>query len=142
MRFLCDAMLGKLARWLRIIGYDTELATNEGDSSLEARARLEGRILLTLDKSVKGLHLPSQNLDDQLVFLARELGMEIPSEPIPLRCPKCNGELEPTSVGLPNYVDKGWKCKRCGQLYWEGSHWMRMRSFLKRVRDKISSQPT
>ena len=132
-------MLGKLARWLRILGYDTELASREKDSELIVRARMEGRILLTRDKSIQGIHLPD-GLEDQLVFLAKNLGMKIPSEPQPRYCPACNGELEPIQGGLPEGVDHGWKCRKCGKLYWEGSHWRRMRTFLARVRSRVENE--
>ena len=74
MKFLCDAMLGRLARWLRITGYDTELATTEADTDLVERADREGRILLTRDKSVSGVHVPS-GLANQLIFLALNFGL-------------------------------------------------------------------
>ncbi len=131
-------MLGKLARWLRILGYDTELASREKDSELMVRARTEGRILLTRDKSIQGIHLPDR-LEDQLVFLAK-LGLTIPPEPRPRRCPVCNGELEPIQAGLPEGVDHGWKCRKCGKLYWEGSHWRRMKAFLARVRSRVENE--
>ncbi len=139
MKFLCDAMLGKLARWLRIMGYDTVLATTQSDSELLWIANSEDRILLTRDASIPGVHVPEE-LFDQLVFLAREVGLEIPVEPRPKRCPVCNGELVPTKEGLPEGVNHGWKCTKCGKLYWEGSHWKRMRQFLTRVKKEVESE--
>lgn len=130
-------MLGKLARWLRIIGYDTILADKQKDSELVRLAKSEDRVLLTLDKSVPGVHLPSSDLEDQLVFLAKELGIEIPGEPVPLFCPECNGRLKETKDKLPKYVNKGWICTSCGKVYWEGSHWRRIRGFLSRVRRRL-----
>ncbi len=135
-------MLGKLARWLRIIGYDTILATNEKDSELKRIAKEENRIVLTRDASITGsnvVHVP-EDLEDQLVFLAKTLGLEIPEGPVPRFCPVCNGKLIPTNSGLPPGIEKGWKCQKCGKVYWGGSHWKRMRVFLARVRSKIENQ--
>ncbi len=138
MKFLCDAMLGKLARWLRIMGYDTELATTEADADLVERADREDRVLLTRDKYVNGVHVP-EGLVDQLVFLALNFGLEIPIEPVPTRCPVCNGELVRTSEGLPDGVSSGWVCTSCGKKYWAGSHWVRMKKFLLRVRNRVEN---
>ncbi len=139
MKFLCDAMLGKLARWLRIMGYDTLLATNEPDKEIVRKASVDGRIVLTLDSSMRGqnvLQLP-HGLEDQIAFLAR-YGLYVPEEPVPKHCPVCNGKLVPTTSGLPPGVSRGWVCEDCGKVYWEGSHWKRMREFLRRIRERVS----
>ncbi len=141
MKFICDAMLGKLAKWLRIMGYDTELAGRVSDAELVRIAKAEKRLILTRDKGIKdnAVYMP-ESIEDQLVKLARMGLITIPDEPVPRRCSVCNGELEPITTGLPYGIKSGWKCKKCGKVYWAGSHWKRIRVFLKRIRQRIESE--
>jgi len=137
--FMCDAMLGKLARWLRLLGFDVELAGDgEGDKAIAARARAEGRILVTRDSDIHGdgvVLLKGTELAGQLRELVEATGIELPSTPSPGKCTLCNGELEPTEEGLPEGVSEGWRCVDCRHLFWVGSHWKKIGEFLSRAKE-------
>lgn len=133
-RFYCDAMLGKLARWLRMLGYDTVFAADTLTDA-EIIARIGGRILLTRDKELSqhGLRIESGDHFEQVCQLVREL--ELSTTLAAERCSVCNGLLEEAEGPLPHGITKGWLCTRCGQPYWLGSHWDEMQVFVTRVRE-------
>lgn len=144
-RFLADEMLGSLARWLRIMGYDTTYARDVTDGEVLSRARMEGRFILTRDHQLaerageQGLLVESDALEDQLVQVSRELGLS--SEVGFTRCSICNGALrdatpEEGSRAPPRVRDSQERlfiCLECGQLYWKGSHWSKIVERLERV---------
>jgi uncharacterized protein with PIN domain len=148
-RFIADAMLGKLARWMRVLGYDT-LYVQEGDDHLiAALARAEGRILLTRDaeltrrKGLTAIHIRSQILQTQLNQVIRAVGA--PSVDSPSRCMNCNGAMHPLTVEqakplVPPYVAKTQQtfqqCANCGQVYWQGTHWQHIRAVRNAILNK------
>jgi uncharacterized protein with PIN domain len=145
-RLFVDAMLGRLARWLRLMGYDTAYWREGSDSAFIQQARAEGRWIVTRDRQLAGrrgilaLRITSESLDGQISearALLRDIALRKP-EPFS-RCPECNGELEVLSVEaardlVPPYV---WhtqstfrRCPGCGRVYWKGTHWPGMQSRL------------
>jgi len=140
--FIADAMLGRLARWLRMGGYDTLYDESLDDNELVRLARLTGRVLLTRDhelaarRGVRALLVNAESVQEQLAEVLRAFppsGSEIP------RCPKCNSEL----VGVTKYEVEGmvpvyvWvnchefrHCTGCGSVFWPGTHWERIRRAL------------
>jgi len=155
MRFLTDAMLGRLAEWLRILGYDT-LSANDlpfpDDDYLLDIAETEERVILTRDKElykransegIRAIYVEPQRLEEQLAFLARSGLISLDSVPSTERCPRCNGILKrvpkeavkgQVPVAVYQLHDEFWVCMSCGQIYWQGSHWKRMEDFIKRVK--------
>ncbi len=134
--FLADRMLGKLARWLRLMGYDTEYADDLDDRSIAKIAVDEGRILLTRDKALhsrKGImsvYVDAVKLEDQLHIVAAACGLEF--DEYRMRCSLCNGIISvvpPERVS--NRIDGSilsrhsyfYICSSCGKIYWRGSHW-------------------
>ena len=128
-------MLGRLAKWLRLLGYDTAYANNAMDHELARRARVEGRVLLTRDKELsnrrglKTLFVQSQQLEQQVQEVRDALGE--PPDPSLSRCSICNVVLEDAAAEdvadrVPPYVLKTHsqfrRCPRCGRVYWSGSH--------------------
>lgn len=131
-----DVMLGKLATYLRMCGYDTAYALELGmerDDELLEFAEDSGRVLVTRDRALAvaagdAVLLTALDIDDQLAEFAAagfELRLGTPS-----RCSRCNGRLEreseraSTPVGVPDSaVEPVWVCGACGQYYWRGSHW-------------------
>jgi uncharacterized protein with PIN domain len=146
IRFLVDSMLGTLAKWLRILGFDTAYHAHLDDDEIVRLARAEGRVLLTRDtglsrrKGLRCLLVESSLLEEQLsqVLQAFDLDSTAPFS----RCPVCNILLEDVSKHeargqVPPYVfqtqDAFRLCPECGRFYWRGTHWQKM---LQRV-DKL-----
>jgi uncharacterized protein len=149
MRFIADAMLGTLAKWLRILGYDTHFDTTLDDHQLVRLARAEGRVLLTRDRQlahrrgVRTLKIDSQQLDEQIQQVLDDLDLE-PERSFSL-CPVCNEPLQPISPEearkrVPAYVaqtqDSFRICGRCQRVYWRGTHWQQMDRHLSRLRPR------
>ena len=137
MRFVVDAMFGTLAKWLRILGFDTIFARDLADSEIMALADREDRILITRDKELAGrsdnsLFLNSDVLDEQI---AQVLERYPADEGRTLtRCLECNGLLVPVEKAevrnVPDAVlereDEFSKCPNCGRFYWPATHWENM----------------
>lgn len=131
---LLDVMLGKLARVLRMCGYDAAYALDRGtedDARLREMARREGRTLLTRDRDLAAsagdaVLLRTRDVGDQLKELdAKGFALSLPDEPS--RCATCNGPLVEAEGPYPEHVpddaERVWRCTACGQHYWKGSHW-------------------
>lgn len=143
-RLLLDTMLGKLAVYLRMCGYDAAYAGDrdlEADGALRRLAEDEGRVLLSRDADLvaplaTGLLLSEREPADQLDEL-RAAGFELALPEVPARCGRCNGVLEPVPADAdrPDYAPPPeefdcWRCVDCGQHFWMGSHWDRVSSLL------------
>jgi uncharacterized protein with PIN domain len=149
-RFACDAMLGSLARWLRAAGYDAFWQIDIDDWDLVRRALREGRVLLSSDTGIFKIgivrdgevagRLVPHGLSKlgQLEWVLRELQLPL-REP---RCMACGGPLHPITreeaAGRVPEKTFGWldryeECERCGQLFWQGTHWRRIEEQLQRA---------
>ena len=132
-----DAMLGKLATYLRMCGYDAAYALDrdaEADADLLALAETEGRRLVTRDAELAGKRadavlLTEREVDDQLRELVAA-GFELELSEEPVRCGTCNAPVEPVdrTEPTPEYAPDPaetavWRCRDCGQHFWKGSHW-------------------
>lgn len=141
--FLLDAMLGSLARWLRIMGYDSVYLKDERDDTL--LAVLGERYLLTRDRQlaeragVRGFYVESDDLDRQMSAVTGRFGLRFDLERT--RCTACNGILEKVPKDLVrNEVPEGtwrehqefWRCGGCGKVYWQGAHWKNIRGRMER----------
>lgn len=148
-------MLGSLARWLRLMGYDTRYERDGTDTEILKRAMLGGRFLLTRDKKLaerardRGLYIEDRDQDDQIrqVVLAFDLVFDESLS----RCTVCNGELMPigreeASQGVPDGAlrsnEQFFRCRSCGKYYWKGSHWNNIRKKMEAltVPDQESSR--
>jgi uncharacterized protein with PIN domain len=137
MRFIADAMLGRLAKWLRIIGFDVLYYPDIEDRQMIRIALQEGRTILTRDSGLlknKGarnaIFIASDDVQSQLRELRGKLCFE---EARPLgRCAVCNGILsvvdrrDEVREAVPDFiyhnVDTFLCCRGCGKVYWPGSH--------------------
>lgn len=145
-RFLADAMLGRLARWLRVAGCDAlQLPTATPDHELVARANAEGRVLLTRDRHlVRELRprLVQEIVHDvpleQLREVVERWRLRRPEE-LMTRCLLCNTELLAVApaeaatlvpVGARDLPGPVRRCAGCGRVYWRGSHVRRMEGAL------------
>ena len=138
MKLLCDHMLGSLARWLRLMGYDTGYPKPGPDRELVERVRREARILLTRDKQLAArvpgaVQVRSDELEEQIREVAAVLNLRL-VDPLS-RCSLCNEVLVPAPLeDLKDSVPEGvrsrhhefWRCLSCHRVYWQGSHWDKM----------------
>ncbi len=133
-KFVADHMLGSLARWLRMMGYDTVYDKSLDDLAIAELARAESRFILTRDRELAkepgALMVESDDLDSQLRSTAEKYGLKYHEDMI--RCSTCNGDLvelpkeqakDSVPEGAMSHNEKFWKCSRCGKVYWKGTHW-------------------
>lgn len=154
-RFVVDVMLGRLAKWLRIVGYDSLYRNDYDDDHLAHLARSQERCLLTRDsrltlrKSLRGhcLLIESVNLWEQLRQTIADLHLEIRDEQILSRCTLCNSLLlvapaDRVSNRVPAYVRNNRRtfriCPSCGRVYWRGTH----RRQIVSVLDRLTANPS
>jgi len=132
VKLIADALLGRLARWLRLLGFDTLYYPDIEDMALLKKARGEGRLILTRDGGFMGksgcLFIRSEDVAEQLAQVLAELSLEPTGQP---RCARCNGALRDVPRQevrdlVPEHVylsQAGFqRCYDCGNVYWEGSH--------------------
>ncbi len=145
-RFLADAHLGRLAGYLRMLGFDTLYPVPGEDREVVDRALQEGRIILTRDRALlmhrrvtHGCYVRPTTPRLQLAYLLQRLDLCRLIRPFS-RCIRCNGVLEPVAKAavvaqLPPAVgatrQRFWRCRDCGRVYWRGSHYRRMRDFVQ-----------
>ena len=147
MKYVADAMLGRLAKWLRILGYDTVYFPQVEDRDLVRIARSEERLLLTRDRELtrrrglRSLLIESDRLDEQVGQLLRDLDLSVDWSVS--RCARCNTVLR--SIGkeevrsrVPPYVVREHQqfslCPRCDKVYWKGTHWQKMQRRIEKIR--------
>lgn len=146
-RLLLDVMLGKLAVYLRICGYDSAYAGDRGiedDDEIVALAVEEERTLLTRDvklaeRADEAILLTQLEVEDQLAEL-HEAGFDLVAADEPSNCGRCNGDLIPADpdAETPAYAPEPsefacWRCRSCGQLFWKGTHYERMKETLETI---------
>ncbi len=151
-RFVADAMLKKLARWMRIFGVEVDYLDKEDNEILKFLAGHSDSILLTqdvqLNERAKGRKLKSflvprdVSTEEQIAAVFREFGLSLSDFPSKTVCPACNGKLltvggkEVEGKVLPAVLarhTKFWLCARCGKAYWEGTHWRKINEAAERV---------
>lgn len=149
-RLIADAMLGALARWLRVLGVDTAYDPSLDDPELAERAVAEDRLLLTRDRrlverrALAGRHLliASEVVDEQVRQVLAALALEPTADDLFTRCLRCNAPLEPIDAAsarrhVPPFVartqERFRRCPACRRLYWRGTHARRMRRRLERM---------
>ena len=136
-RFACDRSLGRLAKWLRILGYDTLFGQYVSDAGLAGYAK-QGRIVATRTVSVfkkvpreARVWIADNDPKDQLGCLAVKLGLVWSPELVFSRCVLCNLPVEPVdkdkiSGHVPDYIlgtrASFSSCPRCKRIYWPGTH--------------------
>jgi hypothetical protein len=145
-------MLGTLAKWLRILGYDALFDPDIVDHQLVRLARAEDRLILTRDRElarrrgVRVLLIAGEHLDDQIQQVLADLDLE-PDRSFS-RCPVCNEPLlvidrETARSRVPAYVartqDTFRSCPVCLRVYWRGTHWQRINEQLTRLQSKNAS---
>jgi hypothetical protein len=151
-KFITDVNVGKLGKWLRLMGYDT-LFFDEHDDGLMVKAAIaQGRIVLTKDSEfmkrraistgkVKAVLISSDRPEQQLSTIISTLKLTDEYRPF-TRCLECNAELvsrdrRDVKGSVPARVyekhDQYMQCPSCGRIYWRGTHWQAMSGKLSRL---------
>lgn len=150
MKFICDDNLGKLAKWLRTLGYDTLFSLDIEDTELVSRALKEDRIILSRDTELKRFRLAEKNLLllssnqplEQLKEVLKKYKLKPEEKNHFTRCIVCNTVLvsitkKEVENKVPPFVLKTQEnfvyCSRCDKLYWAGTH-------VKNLKKKITEE--
>jgi uncharacterized protein with PIN domain len=158
VKFVVDGMLGKLSRWLRMMGHDVEYSAWLSDDRLMAIAKNEGRVLLTKDlelyqrcvsRGIDSFYVEGKNEAARLAELAERFQFPLTLNLASSRCPKCNTPLRSVSkeaiaekVEPKTYAhyDEFLQCPNCGQVYWQGAHWDKIRATLQEASKILEKQ--
>ncbi len=152
VRFIVDQNVGKLSKWLRMMGYDTLFFTDEDDWLMVRAALAENRVILTRDTQVmsrgvvsrgriKAILIQSEEPEEQIRQVAATLDLDYQSESFTI-CLECNQPLEKKSRQqvegrVPAYVfqtqEQYMECPACHRIYWRGTHWLAMTERLKQI---------
>lgn len=149
MEFIADSMLGRLAKWLRILGYDVIYKNNFTKEEILKLAEDTSRTVLTRNRELisnkklkKFLFIESDFLFEQLRQVIKELNLKLQEENFFTRCSICNQEIEnidkeEVKDKVPEYVYNTQKefgiCKTCQKIYWKATHYQRM---LERIKEE------
>jgi len=155
MLFLVDAMLGNIAKKLRLLGFDSEYVSDIDDSKLIETAKNENRTIISRDRNlidrakkneISSVYITKENEIEQFQEILETTDLqfdEISGDSA--RCTKCNS---PTSQinkleienkipqGVLEFQDKFWKCDGCDQIYWEGTHIKNLQEFVHKIKLK------
>jgi uncharacterized protein len=151
-RFVVDVNLGRLARLLRVLGFDVWWSSDADDATLAGISLDQRRILLTRDRGLlkrraitHGLFVHSQHPEEQTVEVIKRLDLRERLAPF-TRCVRCNGalaavdkrevldQLEPLTR---QHYEEFRRCAECGRIYWAGSHHARLVGLVERLRSQL-----
>ncbi len=145
IKFIVDNNVGKLAKWLRIMGYDALFFDAEDDSNMIATALAEGRVILTRDTQImkrrvitsgqlKAILIESDKPEQQMHQVIATLNLDRQYRPFTI-CLECNQPLlerskQEVKDRVPPYVfqtqSQFMECPACHRIYWRGTHWQAM----------------
>lgn len=146
LKFIVSGELGRLAKWLRILGCDASYFSSVRRGELIIQSLKEGRMILTRDsrlkdhRGLKMLRIESDLVKDQLTQTIDELKLKIKESNLFTRCVICNVLLEgidkkEVSKKVPPFVYKSAqsfrKCPCCNRIYWAGTHWTKIKKFVR-----------
>ncbi|MDH3855784.1 MAG: Mut7-C RNAse domain-containing protein [Nitrosopumilus sp.] len=152
MLFLVDGMLGNIVKKLRLFGLDSEYFSDIDDSKLIEKAKNENRIIISRDRhlidrakknEVLSIYVEKENEIEQFLEILEttHLQLDVISGDA-ARCTKCNSttsQISKLKIGnkIPQRVlefnDKFWKCDKCEQIYWEGTHIKNLQEFVHKI---------
>jgi uncharacterized protein len=147
LRFAADVMLGRLAKWLRVLGQDVIYGRHLSGAGLIHAARQENRIVLTRDRQLRlkrpqdSIFIESNDFRDQLRQIVSTFHL-IPGDDLFKRCLICNSLLQPRSKvsvkqAVPEYVfstqEHFFSCTNCRRIYWPATHHQKMLQELKNL---------
>lgn len=154
--FFVDAMLGNIARKLRLLGYDLQYFSDIDDEKLIDSARKEKRIIISKDEELikkaqklgmRSIHITKEEEVEEFLEIINSVNLKrIQINGNIARCPKCNSLTESVDKeiikeripqGVLKLNDKFWICKYCNQIYWEGTHIKNLQEFVGKVNERL-----
>jgi uncharacterized protein with PIN domain len=148
IRFVLDTHLGRLAAYLRMLGFDSLYQNDYDDTTLARISANQHRILLTCDKGLlmrkqvsQGYFVRARQPREQLTEIVNRFDLKMLIQPF-TRCMDCNGNIHPVTrdaikSGLPpdtgQYYDEFWQCQSCKKIYWKGTHYQRMLHIIEEI---------
>ena len=154
--FFVDAMLGNIARKLRLLGYDSQYFSDIDDEKLIDSARKEKRIIISKDEELikksqkfgmRSIHITKEEEVEEFLEIINSVNLKrIQINGNIARCPKCNSLTESVDKeiikeripqGVLKLNDKFWICKCCHQIYWEGTHIKNLQEFVGKVNERL-----
>lgn len=148
MKFLVSRELGRLAKWLCILGFDAAYFREDNKSSFIITALREDRVVLTRnkilsqDKALKSIFMKSEILGEQIKQILGDCQIDLDDCQMFNRCIICNAELNKIEKNkvmpkVPKYVyetqNEFCKCPKCSRIYWQGTHWGNVQEILEKV---------
>ena len=149
MKFILTKELGRLSKWLRILGFDTVYYNQDNLSSLIIHALRDERMILTRNqrlpqgRGLKIVLIKNEKIKKQVAEILQTLKIEPEPEMMFSRCTLCNAELveiakEEVKDKVPEYVFKAQEdfitCPQCKRVYWQGTHWGNVRKTLEEIK--------
>lgn len=149
-KFILDVHLGRLVKYLRLLGFDTIYRNDFTDNEIIETAATEDRIILTRDVGIlkrnevnKGYWIRNQDPKEQVKEVVKRFDLYRHVEPFK-HCLECNGLISKVSKesiqdrllpGTRKYYDTFYQCPDCQRIYWEGSHYQRMLKTIREIKD-------
>lgn len=150
--FVTDAMLGKLTRWLRLLGVKV-FFVDANDDAVIKKAVKEKAVLLTRDETLaskaenyaKTVLFKTNDSFEQLRLVMKRFSLKAKNIPSFALCPKCGGRIKRIAKAkvegkvFPRVFRRQkifWACTECGQVYWKGSHWVKITKKLESFKRK------
>ncbi len=154
--FAIDAMLGNLARKLRILGFDAKYFSSIEDDALIRLGKEENRVIVTKDEALtksaektglKTILIKGNDEIDQIIQITSKLGLSnFVMNTDSSRCVNCNGILESVEksrlvnmipTGVFDRQDQFWMCTDCKKIYWEGTHFIKLQEFVAKLNKRL-----
>lgn len=154
--FFVDAMLGNIARKLRLLGYDSQYFSDIDDEKLIDSVGKEKRIIISKDEElikrtqklgIRSIHITKEEETEQFFEIINSVNLKrIQINGNIARCPKCNSLTESVDKdiikekipqGVLKSNDEFWRCKCCNQVYWEGTHIKNLQEFVGKVNERL-----
>lgn len=148
MKFILTKELGRLAKWLRILGFDTLYFNQNNSGSLIVQALRDERVILTRNqrlpqaRGVRIIRIRAETLKGQIPQTLEALNIKLDSKCMFTRCILCNETLidiekEKVKDRIPEYVFNTQsdfvRCPKCNRVYWQGTHWGNVIDTLKEI---------
>jgi len=148
MKFILTRELGRLAKWLRILGYDTEYFSQGNLSSLIIQALRDSRVIITRNHrlpqspGIKAIFIKTEKIKEQLKESLKALMIPLDHALMFSRCIICNEQLvdiakDKIKDKVPEYVfntqEDFIRCPKCGRIYWQGTHWGNVEAILQEI---------